>query len=334
MKKTVTLLAFFLLTTVSNVLNSQTVSTFENLTLNANSYWNGASNPLGTSFMDGNSILINYYDTAFGGYWSSGWAYSNIKDSTTAGMGNMYSSRSGGGYDGSSNYVVGQVDPYNQVFPKIILSPSSRGKIVSGAYFTNATYPAISMRDGDSYGKKFGGSNGDDPDWFKIIIKKWHEGVLGNDSVEFYLADFRSTNNLEDYILTNWQWVDLSTLGNVDSLVFNMSSSDVGTWGINTPLFFCMDNFTTLDQGVNIDLSENQPKINIYPNPAQEKIYINLSNNDNKTIQLYNQLGEIEFYTSTMKTNTEIDITKLKPGIYYLLIKDKNSTYSQKIIKR
>src|ERR1700722_18883684 len=84
---------------------SQTVSTFENLTLSPSSYWDGTMAPFATSFRSGHAIFPN--DTA-GGYWSSGWAYSNMKDSTTAGYTNEYSSRSADGYGGSANYAVGQ----------------------------------------------------------------------------------------------------------------------------------------------------------------------------------------------------------------------------------
>jgi hypothetical protein len=46
---------------------------------------------------------------------------------------------------------------------------------VTGAYFTNTTYAALSMLSGDSFAKKFGGASGDDPDWFKYpSINKLH----------------------------------------------------------------------------------------------------------------------------------------------------------------
>ena len=34
----------------------------------------------------------------------------------------------------------------------------------------NDTYPALSMKDGDAFSKKFGGDSSDDPDWFKLTI--------------------------------------------------------------------------------------------------------------------------------------------------------------------
>ena len=67
------------------------------------------------------------------------------------------------------------------------------------------------------------------------------------DSVIAVLADFRSNNSSEDYILKTWKWVNLLPLGDIDSLSFSYRSSDVGQFGMNTPGYFCMDNFTTKD---------------------------------------------------------------------------------------
>ena len=51
--------------------------------------------------------------------------------------------------------------------------------------------------------------------------------MLDTNVVEFYLADFRSAEDSLDYIVNDWRWIDLSNLGNVDSLQFTMNSSDV-----------------------------------------------------------------------------------------------------------
>ena len=61
--------------------------------------------------------------------------------------------------------------------------------------------------------------------------------------VEFYLADYRFDDNAQDYIVSDWAWVDLTGLGVVYGLEFALSSSDVGNWGMNTPAYFAMDSF-------------------------------------------------------------------------------------------
>jgi len=218
---------------------SQTVSTFENLSLPPDTFYNGAD--LAGGFLSGNAYFVNDYDTTYQSW--SGFSYSTKTDSLTAGYNNQYSAITGSGYN-SSTYAV--ADEYGNA--KIRLNGNASGKLVKGFYVTNATYAYLSMRDGDMFAKKFGGTSGNDPDWFKLTAKGWLNGILKNDTVEFYLADFRFTDNSEDYLVKNWEWVSLLPLGNVDSIQFFLSSSDMGSFGMNTPAYFCLDNFTTADK--------------------------------------------------------------------------------------
>ena len=50
----------------------------------------------------------------------------------------------------------------------------------------------------------------------------------------------------EDYILGAWQLVDLRPLGRVVGLFFDLSSTDEGDWGMNTPAYFALDNLDVL----------------------------------------------------------------------------------------
>jgi len=61
-------------------------------------------------------------------------------------------------------------------------------------------------------------------------------------SIEFYLADYRFDDNSKDYIVQNWTNLDLSSLGKVNKLAFRFSSTDNGSWGMNTPSYVCLDN--------------------------------------------------------------------------------------------
>jgi hypothetical protein len=58
--------------------------------------------------------------------------------------------------------------------------------------------------------------------------------------VEFYLADFRNGKSL---IVKDWTYVDLSSLKLVDRIKCTLTSSDNGDYGMNTPGYFCIDNF-------------------------------------------------------------------------------------------
>jgi hypothetical protein len=60
-------------------------------------------------------------------------------------------------------------------------------------------------------------------------------------TVDFYLADYRFVNNGLDYIVNNWRYVNLTSLGAVKSVEFGLTSSDTAPWGMNTPGYFVMD---------------------------------------------------------------------------------------------
>jgi hypothetical protein len=266
------------------------------------------------------------YDTAFGsGYWSYGFAYSNMTDTVTSGFGNQYSAKTGKGYNNSSNYAVAYGTSN-------VIGFSNPGfKKFTGFYVTNNTYAFNSMRDGDPFAKKFGGLAGNDPDWFKLVVRPYQNGQAGTDSVQFYLADYRTAN---DYIVNNWQWVDLSSLPIADSLQFDLSSSDNGAWGMNTPAYFCMDNLTyQLQLGISSNNAENS-QIKVYPIPAKNSVTVELNNNDVKSISIMDMAGKLIKRIEVGGSRMEIQTNDLVPGMYMMLFGDGKNSSSIRIVKQ
>ena len=214
-------------------------STFDDLALPVpeSHYFPGTSASGAFPFTSGvASFNHDYSNFGFPGCCSTGWSYSNHTDATTPGFGNQYSAYAGSGQGGSANYAVGFIGPLETSFA----APA----IVSGAYFTNSTYAALSMRDGDGFAKKFGGTSGNDADFLKLTITGYN-GAAATGSVEFYLADYRFANNAQDYIVQQWTFVNLAGMGAVTRLGFDLASSDNGPFGMNTPAYFAMDTLTT-----------------------------------------------------------------------------------------
>ncbi len=230
---------------LSNSINL--VSDFENLPLDSNSYWNGAD--LSGGFVSGIVSFPNDYNPDWFA-WNQ-WAYSNMTDSTTPGFENQYSAITASGYDpissNGSNYAVAYVLSdfiTTELIPVPIRFADNNSHHPLGFYVTNGTYTTLSMEEGDAYTKKFGGESGDDPDYFKLMVWGLNNGNVSSDTVEFFLADYRFDDKSEDYIVKTWEWVDLEILGDADSLMFSLESTDVGMFGMNTPAFFCIDNLT------------------------------------------------------------------------------------------
>ncbi len=289
-------------------ISAQTTADFENFGLQNNEYLNGSD--LSGGFTSGNVFVPNNYYPAWDGW--DGWAVSTMKDSLTPGFTNQFSAITAKGVNGSDTYVVS----YAPAGSILHLENDAKGEPLSGLYITNSTYAYLSMRDGDSFAKKFGGAIGNDPDYLSVTIKKYLDGELSLDSIEFFLADYRFEDNDMDYIIKEWVYLDLSILGSADSLYFEMRSTDNSTFGMNTPAYFCVDNIVTSDGILSIQgIEEEHAKI--YPNPASDYILIDTDNV--KAIQIFDSFGN-----SIMQKegNEEIlDITELPSGQYILKIK-------------
>jgi hypothetical protein len=208
------------------------IATFEDLTLGPESYWNGSDGSGG--FVSGSAHFKNNYNPQWDSW--DGFSYSNITDTTTTGMAGQYNAITGTGQGGSANYAIAYVG-WAQM-PIVTLNAAG---VIDGLYVTNNNYAYYSMLYGDAFAKKFGGEGGNDEDWFLLTITGKDAGGNVTGAAEFYLADYRFSDNSEDYIVDMWEYVDLTLLGTVKSLEFSLSSTDVGQWGMNTPACFALD---------------------------------------------------------------------------------------------
>jgi len=210
------------------------IADFEELILETDSFWNGADDSGG--FSSGSAYFENYYDTVYG-MWG-GFAYSNKTDTLAQGWDAQYNAIPGTGQGGSVNYAIAYQDSFNNIMPTFHLDQS---RVISSIWLTNCNYTYYSMLNGDLFAKKFGGTTGDDPDWFLLTIIGKDEQGQTTGIIPFYLADFRFTDNGADYIVGDWTEVDLTSLGLVKTVQFQLSSSDTGEWGMNTPAYFALD---------------------------------------------------------------------------------------------
>jgi len=302
---------------------SQTTSDFEDFNIEVDTFLNGVDGNGG--FSNGNIFLPNSFS---GGFWS-GWAISSTTDVTTPGPANQYSAITGRGFDNSSTYAVGGI-----FSPTIMeLTGSAEGGLVDGFYITNSTYAFWSLVLGDNFAKKFGGETGNDPDFFLLTIEKYLDGEKGPQKVEFYLADYRFEDNTQDYIISDWTYIDLKPLANADSLVFTLSSSDVGDFGMNTPAYFCMDNLITADMVTNTNelLAVNY---SIYPNPASDYLVIDWKENQTAKMNIFNMNGQFIKSVLIDSDQQQINIKEFSVGSYVIEIEYENKKQTQVFIKQ
>jgi hypothetical protein len=332
MTKKITKLAMVLSLATTISAGAQSTVTFDTFTLSPNTYYQDNNS---TDFSS-NGIKFQY---EWLGYWAGGSAYTNMNDTINGTYTNLYGCIPGTAFTGN-NYATAQT--------LSMITFTNNTTAVSGFYVTNTTFAWKVIKSGNQFSRRFGDTTGtgsgtsipqgEYPDYFKLLVRGFRGGNMLLDSVEFYLADYRAAGTSSDYVLKNWQFVDCSSLGQVDSIQFDMRSSDVGNFGINTPTYFSMDDFT-IQSTVGLNELSTASNMSIFPNPAKDYCIVNYESKSASAlnISLFDLTGkEIQqhtFKTSLGNNQFNLDIETLEAGVYFITINDGTASKKIKLIK-
>ena len=182
------------------------------------------------------------------------------------------------------------------------------------------------------YNKEQGGIT-KEGDYFKLIIGGIDEN--GKDitaTVEHYLAEMIDGEIVQS---TDWEWVDLSSLGLVKGLYFIMESTDNGSWGINTPTYFCMDKLQvnkTNRTSTNIADAE-LATVKVYPTVFTDYLTVESENTINR-VEIFDLTGKSVYISDISNYYYTIPTGMLSKGVYILKLTDGKSTSTHKIIKK
>lgn len=222
---------------IVKVLGHQYEATFDDLYLDAESYWRGdVEDPdyMQGSFFSGSFEFNNLYMAD----WDS-WAFFAYANSTSNGFEkyytDQYNASTGGGHDGSANYGVAFISEY-MGHTEITLSNTEQGETVEGCWFTNSAWVVDAINNGDGYADAFGKD-----DKLTLTIT----GIKADGSIkklDFVLADYSAVDERDRWYLDTWQWCDLKPLGEVVKLRLSMSSTKNNYGGMTTPAYVCLDN--------------------------------------------------------------------------------------------
>lgn len=86
----------------------------------------------------------------------------------------------------------------------------------------------------------------------------------------------------------------------------------------------CLDNFQSI--------AKNEQNISFYPNPASKHLHLVFENNQNRTINIYNTLGQNVLKIETQDAKPFIEINTLFEGFYILEVVEINRKTSQKLV--
>jgi hypothetical protein len=339
-----------LLACLSLAASAQSVSDFETPVLPKPDTFYLNYGPVGTDRGFDNGLAhFPFFTDSFGttAFWRSGFSYSNVQDSLSGGQGNMFASRAGAGYGGSSQYAVAEFSGAYNDSVRIIMKPEANGKGALGFYATNSSYAYYSMKYGDGFARKFGDTTGTKsglpqggyPDFLRLEIQAWSGGALKPPTVEFYLADYRDADSNKDYILADWQWVDLSNLGAADSFTLRIQCSDTASYGgpvayLNSPAFFCMDNFTAVENAASVH-SPKSWNAKVYPNPAQQTLFVELPAGEAAQLSISDMKGSLLRSLKSYGGRSSFELAGLPSGIYLLRIENTDGQQmTQRIIRQ
>lgn len=199
---------------------------------------------------DGNTYLANVLSEGWGTwcYWSGGHALSNYGSSNVEEFGGFtYQltvfnrnagndiSCSGNGHNGSDNFAMhyGYSDNSGwalteDALPTLYFSDNT-ARVIDHMYVNNSTYAINCYVNGNSLTASIG-----EEDWVKIVATGYN-GDENTGTAELYLC------NGPENIIMDWTKFDLSTLGEVTKVTFNVTGSSDNGYGFSQPAYFAYD---------------------------------------------------------------------------------------------
>ena len=317
--------------------------------LDANNVWTETYNDADYPFIEFNNSTFRFTHLgagegdSYGGYYWDGFTYSKNADNTDLGssgnwINNQWGNMAGGGIktDTEGN-VLKDENGIIITDPDIPYLLAQWADYMEGAY----TYPVLSVIFNDVYQAEgvyvnnspwsyYGNLSGDgfaraldqNDDYFKLFIHGLDENYENNGkSVEYYLAKYENGELIQS---PNWEWIDLSELGEIAGIYFTMESTDNSSYGMdtamNTAAYFCIDKLQVSvpgEIGINI-INKNISKI--YPTVTTGLVHIVLPETVTDFVQIIDISGKVLQTVRLQSLENTIDISSYQAGIYMIRI--------------
>lgn len=196
----------------------------------------------------GNTELSSRLCNGYGSYcyWSGGHAVSNYASSDYVTNGGHESQltvykagaegdvRTGGGHNGSNNFAVhygykdGSQFNMTEELPALSFS-DGMARVIDHMYVNNICYALNCYLNGNGLTAKI-----DDADWVKLVATGY-DGSAKTGEASIYLC------NGPKNIIMDWTKFDLSSLGAVTKVEFNVTGSSDNGYGFSQPAYFAYD---------------------------------------------------------------------------------------------
>ena len=192
---------------------------------------------------------------AYGGMSWEGFTLSTVSQDTA----NVFGCVANGGLEGvATPYVIGYYSEW------VSSSQGYSSNIIdfNGEYYPEYVYICQNsnthkaIKQGEFNARPF-----TEQDTLALIIQALDSTMQPTATIIYYLAIDGTCNE-------GWVKVPLTALGQTSCLSFSMTSTDIGDWGANTPLYFALDGLT-----INTELPTALPNSPIASSPKSQKIW-------------------------------------------------------------
>ncbi len=175
------------------------------------------------------------------------------------------------------------------------------------AYACNTMYAGVTFGNNNT---TFSASN------FVYTLNLCEDIPVGNYQETYYFPFFQDSSNpnaVNDFTYT------ISELQSIKTLTIN---SKFNKQAVFTSAMLSTDDFIKSD-------------FSFSPNPSHDYLEINLNNGftENTVVEFHNEMGQICKTVILNHDNSKIELNNLSTGIYFVKIKNRNETFTRKLIK-
>lgn len=211
-------------------------ATFEEFTIGTNSIYRPESFVIGENMWLSGAVAFNTsvqdWGSGYFGYTSTQILNTDAEQSISGA--DAYLPTVAGAAEGKNYATINIMGAFEQIY--------FTKTTVSGMAVTNTNFNVNAILKGDGMSQEEAGNSlpFHQDDYFVLTIKGL-DGKEVKGTIDYYLADFRTAGDWK--YAKDWQWVELSSLGEIDGLQFELNSTKRNSYGMTTASYFAIDNF-------------------------------------------------------------------------------------------
>ena len=180
------------------------------------------------------------------------------------------------------------------------------GTTVMGSIVTGNFYPTFDVIHNDP--------DGEDADTIRI----W-KGYKNSGGLWAQIVHTSYKNNTATF-------TDHNIISNTEYYYFAEIKQKDNQWIVTSPIWY------TPTAPVSLKEFSNEIQFNYFPNPVSKKLNLSTTEENEYTISIIDIAGRIVFKNTVHEKNVVIDLSEIKSGVYSLVVKNKNSFVSKKLI--